>query len=278
MNKRLTTILTFVLITSMLATSLLASAASTIKPSPAVHKKGTYFSTKKINWTTKDATGRIDLAKVSISGTSRGSYLNQLTKSACVITSMSMILRDMDVKTINKYYDFRLGRSDHLYADPFVVTMLNMASQTSGLKRDSKGMFVALPEIKNNRINGYRGNNIIVYVNSHAGSDITKHFGVSSNKHPVNGSRDAKIRTLIQQAKTYPHGVLVRFHNQDKGHHSLVMHGYTDINKNNKEEFDDLRFSDAAGGNFVPFRQTYTGNKAYRLEQMTEYWSFQKRK
>jgi hypothetical protein len=276
MKKAIKSLLAFGLATSMLTTAWGAQAA-TIKPSPAIYKKGTYFSTKKINWTTRNPSGSIDLAKVTISGTSGGSYLNKLKKSACVLTSMSMILRNMEVKTVNAYYDFRTGKTDQLAADPYIVSLLNMSPKIKGVKRDGNGLFAKLPQIQNNKITGYSGNNTIVYINSYAGADITKHFAVNSMKYQISGSAEAKKQKLIALAKQYPHGTLIRFQNSSKGQHSMVLHGYVDSNQNKKSDFDDLRFSDPANGEYAPFAKTYTGNKAYKVSDLYEYWSFTKK-
>ena len=104
-----------VITTALIAQTMMGAALANNSSSTTEYKKGQYYSVHGTNWNTSE------LNKVYIpnSDSSNKDFLAQVDESGCVVTSVAMILKNMNVQTKKKYLDFRSKTSAFLQPDPF---------------------------------------------------------------------------------------------------------------------------------------------------------------
>ena len=134
----------------------------------------------------------------------------RLSDAGCVITSMAMLINNVNGKTVSPQQDIRTGslaKNKYLTADPYSVVMANMDFPT--ITKNSQGRYVA----------SYSEDPVRAYP-----SRITSHFGVTriEEQRPSNVQSDYGMTMwLIQLLDTYPDGLEVRFEEKE---HTMVFY------------------------------------------------------
>lgn len=57
------------------------------------------------------------------------SFTSRMAKDGCALTSIAMVLHNMNAKTKDKIYDSRTGYTGYMYADPYIVFMAKKGLQ-----------------------------------------------------------------------------------------------------------------------------------------------------
>lgn len=123
-----------------------------------------------------------------------------LRKWGCYVTSIAMVLRNMNVTTVMPQYDVRTGGYGYLYADPYTVTMANAYWPTITWNSES-GRYEAL---------SYTSFHSPVYISSY--NYIASSFGKNIYEVSFSGMDAATIAfNLDYYINQNPEGVLVSF-------------------------------------------------------------------
>ena len=129
----------------------------------------------------------------------------RLSDAGCVITSVAMLINNVNGKTVSQQQDIRTGslsKNKYLTADPYSVVMANMNFPT--ITKNSQGRYVA----------SYSSDPVLT-----DWALIISHFGVTRTveSFPNNVHSDYGITMwLTQLLDAYPDGLEVRF--EDKEH------------------------------------------------------------
>lgn len=135
---------------------------------------------------------------------------SRLSDAGCVITSVAMLINNVNGKTVSQQQDIRTGslsKNKYLTADPYSVVMANMNFPT--ITKNSQGRYVA----------SYSEDPVRAYP-----SRITSHFGVTriEEGRPSNVQSDYGITMwLTQLLDAYPDGLEVRFEEKE---HTMVFY------------------------------------------------------
>lgn len=142
---------------------------------------------------------------------------SRLSDAGCVITSMAMLINNVNGKTVSQQQDIRTGslsKNKYLTADPYSVVMANMNFPT--ITKNSQGRYVA----------SYSEDPVRAYP-----SRITSHFGVTriEEGRPSNVQSDYGMTMwLTQLLDAYPDGLEVRFVKQigpnETNEHTMVFY------------------------------------------------------
>ena len=135
----------------------------------------------------------------------------RLSDAGCVITSVAMLINNVNGKTVTPQQDIRTGslaKNKYLTADPYSVVMANMNFPT--ITKNSNNRYV---------ISDYFSDPVVTNWNL-----ITSHFGVTriEEQRPSNVQSDYGMTMwLTQLLDAYPDGLEVRFEEKE---HTMVFY------------------------------------------------------
>ena len=148
---------------------------------------------------------------------------NDLMCDGCYVTSIAMVLRNMNATTTG--YDFRktgvaTGASTTLEADPFIVVLANCRTDSSIATISNTGSYYYINNAPSDITNAYFDN-------------IGLSFGVTiSNAINLSGSNAAKKNVIVQALANNPQGILLRFQSGSNVHTVVAM-----LDPNNSNDF-----------------------------------------
>lgn len=182
----------------------------------------------------------------------------RLSDAGCVITSVAMLINNVNGKTVTPQQDIRtdsLAKNKYLTADPYSVVMANMNFPT--ITKNSNNRYV---------ISDYFSDPVVTNWNL-----ITSHFGVTRivAQRPSNVQSDYGMTMwLTQLLDTYPDGLEVRF-----PEHTMVFYKSNFEYGSMPSQYQNLfEVYDPASrrGYFNPTLQ----NNLYELQNFTETVSY----
>lgn len=179
----------------------------------------------------------------------------------CHMSSLAMLLKNMDISTANGHYDVRTGTTHSMAADPYTVTMANINFLSATTNSNNSHL----------EILGYTSANSPV---SFVENRLNVPFGVTLSRKLEPESRDKRViaEWLDGLLDNHPEGILIRITDANgKEQHSLVMirSNYDDSETYTDDELDSLFICYDPGtsqdnkGNACEYDETY-GCQTYK--------------
>lgn len=154
-------------------------------------------------------------------------FITKMNNVGCGLTSMAMILHNMNAQTKNKIYDLRTGYTGYMYADPYTVFMARMGTTTTPKSFTSN-----------------------ISLTDTAITDIGTYFNKTAKRYNVSNLADAK-----KYADSYPQGVVVRFEQTDNS--KYPSHYVVLVKSGSNYLIYDPGTTQSAKGNGVSFANLY---------------------
>ncbi|MDD4495097.1 MAG: hypothetical protein PHV32_12295 [Eubacteriales bacterium] len=138
---------------------------------------------------------------------------NQLSKGhvnkwGCTLCCIAMVLRNKGATTTTQRYDYRVGSTGYLPADPFTCMMANIRGGTNNAWRTISSQ---------NTITSCTSASSPTNVNW---NDLSYDFGYKLTKVTLSGNDEQKAETIRQYLAVHPEGIVVRVKNNT--HHIVI--------------------------------------------------------
>lgn len=157
-------------------------------------------------------------------------FTSRMASDGCALTSIAMVLHNMNAQTKNKIYDSRTGYTGYMYADPYIVYMARMGYTTTPTSYTGS---IKL---------SYDSNGVETKIGPYFNKTITRKFTTNFN--------DA-----VSLLDTNPQGVIVKFEQTDNSkypEHYVVL-----MKSGSSYVVYDPATSTSTSGNGVSFNSAY---------------------
>lgn len=140
-----------------------------------------------------------------------------IMSSGCAISSIAMVLHNMNAKTSVAFTDFRTGFKGYMYADPFTVYLAHNGLTSAPIESNSRFEYNDKSiELRYYDVNTSAGTKKVQNIGSYFNKNIVVHSGTLS---------DAKA-----QLSSHPQGVIIRFNKSGNSHYVVMVPSNTDSN------------------------------------------------
>ncbi len=160
------------------------------------------------------------------------SFTSRMAKDGCALTSIAMVLHNMNAKTKDKIYDSRTGYTGYMYADPYIVFMAKKGTTTTPTS--------------------FSGSIELTYNN-----DVEDKIGPYFNK-TITRTYTTKFSDATALLDSNPQGVIVKFEQNSTKYpsHYVVL-----MKSGSSYVVYDPATSTSESGNGVPFNSAYAHTK-----------------
>lgn len=166
---------------------------------------------------------------------------SDIMAAGCAITSIAMVLHNMNAKTSVAFTDFRTGFKGYMYADPFSVYLAHNGFTSAPTYNNSKYTYNDIGiGLRYYDVNNTNGTKKVQNIGSYFNKNIVVHTG---------GLSDA-----VAQLSSHPQGVIVRFQTSTDSHYVVMV---PSSSNSSGYVIYDPGTQQSSSGNGVPLSSAY---------------------